>query len=39
VRPFGIDLDDSAFWLKGLEVIDGMLQQVEDDVAGGNQPR
>jgi len=39
VRPFGIDLDDSAFWLKGLEVIDGMLQEVEDDVAGGNQPR
>jgi len=39
VRPFGIDLDNSAFWLKGLEVIDGMLQEVEDDVAGGNQPR
>lgn len=29
VRPFGIDLDDPAFWLRGLEVIDGMLQQVE----------
>ncbi len=36
VRPFGIDLDDPAFWLRGLEVIDGMLQQVEDDVAGSN---
>jgi len=36
VRPFGIDLDDSAFWLRGLEVIDGMLQQVEEDATGSN---
>jgi oligoendopeptidase F len=34
VRPFGIDLDDPGFWLQGLGVIDKMLQQVEDDVAG-----
>ena len=33
LRPFGIDLDDPGFWLQGLGVIDGMLQQVEDDVA------
>jgi len=34
VRPFGIDLDDPGFWRHGLGVIDKMLQQVEDDVAG-----
>ncbi|MFH2122597.1 MAG: M3 family oligoendopeptidase [Pseudomonadota bacterium] len=34
VRPFGIDLDDSDFWLQGLKVIDQMLQQVEDVSAG-----
>lgn len=34
VRPFGIDLDDPGFWRQGLGVIDKMLQQVEDDVAG-----
>jgi len=36
VRPFGIDLDDPGFWLRGLEVIDGMLQQVEEDATGSN---
>jgi len=30
LRPFGIDLNDSAFWLQGLTVIEQMLQQVED---------
>jgi len=34
VRPFGIELDDPGFWRYGLGVIDKMLQQVEDDVAG-----
>jgi oligoendopeptidase F len=33
VKPFGIDLDDPAFWQQGLNVIDGMLRQVEDDPA------
>lgn len=33
LRPFGIDLNDSAFWLQGLTVIDQMLQQVEDGPA------
>ena len=33
VKPFGIDLDDPAFWQQGLNVIDGMLRQVEDDLA------
>ncbi|MBU0664220.1 MAG: M3 family oligoendopeptidase [Proteobacteria bacterium] len=30
VKPFGINLDDPEFWLQGLRVIDGMLQQVEN---------
>jgi len=30
VKPFGINLDDPAFWQQGLNVIDGMLRQVED---------
>lgn len=33
LRPFGIDLNDSAFWLQGLTVIDQMLHQVEDGPA------
>ncbi len=33
VKPFGIDLDDPAFWQQGLNVIDEMLQQVEEDFA------
>ncbi len=30
VRPFGLDLDDPAFWNQGLSVIDDMLAQVEE---------
>jgi oligoendopeptidase F len=37
VKPFGIDLDDPAFWQQGLNVIDGMLRQVEDDPAAHQQ--
>ena len=29
LRPFGIDLHDPAFWAGGLQVIDGMLRQIE----------
>ena len=29
VKPFGVDLDDPAFWQGGLQVIDEMLQTVE----------
>ncbi len=29
VAPFGVDLDDPAFWQGGLEVIDDMLRQIE----------
>jgi oligoendopeptidase F len=29
VKPFGVDLDDPAFWAGGLTVIDAMLQSVE----------
>lgn len=29
VKPFGVDLDDPAFWNGGLQVIDEMLQGVE----------
>jgi oligoendopeptidase F len=29
LKPFGVDLDDPAFWLGGLTTIDGMLQMVE----------
>jgi len=34
VKPFGINLDDPAFWQQGLNVIDGMLRQVEGDAGG-----
>jgi oligoendopeptidase F len=34
VKPFGINLDDPLFWQQGLNVIDGMLRQVEDDAGG-----
>ncbi len=37
VKPFGIDLDDPAFWHQGLNVIDGMLRQVEDDTVAHQQ--
>ena len=30
VRPFGVDLDDPAFWQGGLETIDAMLRSVEE---------
>jgi oligoendopeptidase F len=29
LRPFGVDLNDPAFWLGGLNTIDGMLSMVE----------
>jgi oligoendopeptidase F len=29
LKPFGVDLDDPAFWLGGLTTIDGMLKMVE----------
>ncbi|OGR00195.1 MAG: oligoendopeptidase F [Deltaproteobacteria bacterium RIFOXYD12_FULL_55_16] len=29
LKPFGVDLDDPAFWLGGLNTIDGMLKMVE----------
>ena len=29
LKPFGVDLDDPAFWLGGLTTIDEMLQMVE----------
>ncbi|ADH85668.1 M3 family oligoendopeptidase [Desulfurivibrio alkaliphilus] len=29
VKPFGVNLDDPAFWAGGLQVIDEMLQEVE----------
>ncbi len=29
VRPFGLDLDDPAFWSRGLTVIEEMLEQIE----------
>ncbi len=29
LKPFGIELDDPAFWNQGLGVIDTMLQQIE----------
>lgn len=29
LKPFGVDLDDPAFWLGGLSTIDGMLKMVE----------
>ncbi|OIP50579.1 MAG: oligoendopeptidase F [Deltaproteobacteria bacterium CG23_combo_of_CG06-09_8_20_14_all_60_8] len=30
VQPFGVDLNDPAFWQGGLELIDTMLRSVED---------
>ncbi len=29
LKPFGIDLDDDRFWHGGLDVIDGMLKEIE----------
>lgn len=29
LKPFGVDLDDPAFWFGGLATIDGMLKMVE----------
>jgi len=29
-EDFGISLDDPRFWYEGLEIIDGMLKQVEE---------
>jgi len=29
LQPFGVDLNDPAFWSGGLNVIDGMLRQIE----------
>ncbi len=32
VAPFGVDLNDPAFWNGGLDIIDNMLQSVEEDI-------
>ncbi|MBE0586281.1 MAG: M3 family oligoendopeptidase [Desulfofustis sp.] len=31
LKPFAIDLDDPSFWNQGLQVIDGMLAEVEQN--------
>jgi len=33
LRPFGVDLDDAAFWQGGLDLIDRMLAEAEDMAA------
>ena len=37
LAPFGLDPSDPAFWNKGLEMISGLIRELEHEVAASNE--